>query len=137
MNDLVFVQDVVQMLGARGVRVWVFGGWAEQLVGLAEPRRHVDVDLLYPAGSFDALDALDLPWIDDAKRYAHKRAFAHEGVVVEVFLVKRDDLGFYTELPGGTFRWPRDVLSGVHGLRVAGPDALRNSRAEHGRLHAA
>jgi len=123
MNDLDFVQDVVQMLGVRGVKVWVFGGWAEQLVGLAPPRRHVDVDLLYPAQSFDALDALDLPWIE--KRSAHKRAFAHDGVMVEVFLMKRDDLGFYTELPGGTFRWPRDVLSGVHGLRVVGADSLR------------
>jgi hypothetical protein len=136
MNDLDFVQDVVLMLGERGVKVWVFGGWAEQLVGLAEPRRHVDVDLLYPAESFDELDALDLPWIG-AKHFAHKRAFAHDGVMVEVFLMRSDDLGFYTELPGGTFRWPRDVLSGVHGLRVAGPNALRNYRAAHAQLYAA
>jgi hypothetical protein len=53
-----------------------------------------------------------------------------------LFLVRRDDLGFYSELPTGTFRWPRDVLSGVHGLRVAGPDALRAYRAAHTR-HAA
>ncbi len=136
MNDLDLVQDVVSLLASRGVKVWVFGGWAEQLVGLAEPRRHVDVDLLYPADSFDELDALELPWID-AKRFAHKRAFAHDGVLVEVFLARRDDLGLYTELPGGTFRWPRDVLSGVHGLRVAGPDALRNYRAAHAQLYAA
>jgi hypothetical protein len=129
-NDLDFVHDVVQMLGERGVKVWVFGGWAEQLVGLAAPRRHVDVDLLYPADSFAALDALDLPWID-AKLFAHKRAFAHDGVMVEVFLVKRDDLGFYTELPSGTFRWPRDVLSGVHGLRVVGADSLKSYRAAY------
>lgn len=128
MNDLDFVHDVVQMLGARGVKVWVFGGWAEQLVGLAEPRRHVDVDLLYPAESFDELDALALPWIETA---AYKRTFAHDGVMVEVFLMKRDDLGFYTELPGGTFRWPRDVLSGVHGLRVVGADSLRLYRAAY------
>jgi hypothetical protein len=136
MNDLDFVQDVVQMLGERGVKVWVFGGWAEQLVGIAEPRRHVDVDLLYPAASFDELDALELPWLP-GKRVAHTRAFAHDGVMVEVFLVKRDDLGFYTELPRGTFRWPRDVLSGVHGLRVAGPNALKNYRAAHAELYAA
>ena len=101
MNDLDFVQDVVQMLGERGVRVWVFGGWAEQLVGIAEPRRHVDVDLLYPAESFAELDALDLPWLPGT-RVPYKRAFAHDGVMVELFLVKRDDLGFYTELPSGT-----------------------------------
>lgn len=130
MNDLDFVHDVVQLLASRGVKVWVFGGWAEQLVGLAPPRRHVDVDLLYPAESFAELDALALPWID-GKTYPHKRAFAHDGVMVEVFLVKRDDLGFYTELPTGTFRWPRDVLSGVHGLRVVGADSLRLYRAAY------
>lgn len=130
MNDLDFVYDVVDLLASRGVKVWVFGGWAEQLVGLAQPRRHVDVDLLYPAESFAELDALDLPWID-ATRVAYKRAFAHDGVLVELFLVKRDDLGFYTELPGGTFRWPRDVLSGVHGLRVVGAESLRLYRAAY------
>jgi predicted nucleotidyltransferase len=129
-NDLDFVYDVVQMLGARGVKVWVFGGWAEQLVGLVPPRRHADVDLLYPAESFDELDALELPWLSGT-RVPHKRAFAHDGVMVELFLVKRDDLGFYTELPGGTLRWPRDVLSGVHGLRVVGPDALARYRAAY------
>ncbi|HEV2591148.1 MAG TPA: hypothetical protein VGU02_04570 [Gaiellaceae bacterium] len=130
MNDLDFVHDVVELLSSRGVKVWVFGGWAEQLVGITAPRRHVDVDLLYPAQSFEEIDALDLPWID-AQRHAHKRAFAHDGVLVEVFLVKRDDFGLYTELPGGTFRWPRDVLSGVHGLRVVGPDSLTRYRAAH------
>jgi hypothetical protein len=135
-NDLDFVQDVVQMLGARGVKVWVFGGWAEQLVGIAPPRRHVDVDLLYPAESFEELDALELPWIS-GKRFPHKRAFAHDGVMVELFLVKRDDLGLYTELPRGTFRWPRDVLSGVHGLRVCGPDALTRFRGAYAQLYAA
>jgi hypothetical protein len=134
-NDLDFVQDVVQLLGERGVKVWVFGGWAEQLLGLDAPRRHVDVDLLYPAESFADVDSLELPWID-AKRFAHKRAFAHDGVLVELFLVKRDDLGFYSELPRGTHRWPRDVLSGVHGLRVAGPDAVSGFRAAYAQLAA-
>ena len=135
MNDLDFVQDVVQMLGARGVKVWVFGGWAEQLLGLDTPRRHVDVDLLYPADSFDDVDALDLPWIE-GKRFTHKRAFAHDGVLVELFLVRSDDLGYYTELPRGTHRWPRDVLFGIHGLRVAGPDAVSGFRAAYAQLAA-
>ena len=135
MNDLDFVHDVVELLASRGVKVWVFGGWAEQLLGLDAPRRHVDVDLLYPADSFDHLDSLELPWIS-GKRFPHKRAFAHDGVLVELFLVKRDDLGFYTELPRGTHRWPRDVLSGVHGLRVAGPDAVSGFRAAYAQLAA-
>jgi len=136
MNDLDFVQQVVELLGQRGVKVWVFGGWAEQLLGLDGPRRHVDVDLLYPAESFEAVDGLDLPFIP-GKHFPHKRAFAHEGVMVELFLVQRDVQGYYTNLPRGRFRWPRDVLFGIHGLRVAGPDAVSGFRAAYSQLYAA
>jgi Aminoglycoside-2''-adenylyltransferase len=136
MNDLNFVYDVVERLAERGVHVWVFGGWAEQLLGLDGPRRHVDLDLLYPADSFDGLDAIDLPWLG-GKRYAHKRAFAHDGVLCEVFLVQRDDRGHFTDFPGGRHRWARDVLWGVHGLRVAGPHAVSEYRAAFAGLRAA
>ena len=136
MNDLDFVYEVMELLAKRGVHVWVFGGWAEQLLGLDRPRGHVDLDLLYPAESFDAVDALDLPWIT-GKRFPHKRAFAYEGVLVELYLVQRDEDGHYTDLPGGRHRWPGDVLWGVHGLRVAGPNAVSGYRAAHARLNAA
>ena len=136
MNDLDFVQEVVELLGARGVKVWVFGGWAEQLLGLDGPRRHVDVDLLYPAESFAAVDALDLPFVE-GKHFSHKRAFAHEGVLVELFLVQRDPQGYYTDMPRGRHRWAPDVLFGVHGLRVAGPDAVSGFRAAYHHLRAA
>ena len=52
MNDLAFVERVQAMLRAYGVETWVFGGWGEELRGLAAPREHVDVDLLYPADSY-------------------------------------------------------------------------------------
>jgi Aminoglycoside-2''-adenylyltransferase len=136
MNDLDFVYEVVELLARRGVHVWVFGGWAEQLLGLDGPRRHVDVDLLYPAESFGAIDELELPWISGT-RFAHKRAFAHDGVLVELFLVQRDDHGHYTDFPGGRHRWARDVLWGVHGLRVAGPNAVSGYRAAYTSLRAA
>ncbi len=136
MNDLDLVYGVVERLARDGVHVWVFGGWAEQLLGLAEPRRHLDVDLLYPADSFDAVDALDLPWVS-AKRFAHKRSFAHEDVLVELLLVQRDEDGHYTDFPGGRHRWPRDLLWGVHGLRVAGPNSVAGYRAAWSSLRAA
>jgi aminoglycoside-2''-adenylyltransferase len=136
MNDLDYVVGVVEMLAERGVKVWVFGGWAEQLLGLDAPRRHVDLDLLYPAESFAAVDELELPWID-AKRFPHKRAFAHDGVPVELFLVRRDGRGYYTEMPRGRHRWPDDVLFGVQGLRVASPHAVSSFRAAYRHLQAA
>lgn len=136
MNDLNYVYEVVELLSERGVHVWVFGGWAEQLLGLDAPRRHVDLDLLYPATSFDELDELPLPWIA-GKHFPHKRAFAHEGVMVEVFLVRRDARGYYTDLPRGRHRWPRDVLFGIHGLRVASPAAVSGFRHAYAQLYAA
>jgi hypothetical protein len=135
-NDLDFVYDVVDLLAERGVHVWVFGGWAEQLLGLDGPRRHVDIDFLYPAESFDEVDTLDLPWIS-GKHFPHKRAFAHDGVLAELLLVQRDAGGHYTDFPGGRHRWASDVLWGVHGLRVAGPRAVSEYRAAWASLRAA
>src|SRR4051794_26020511 len=34
----------------------LFGGWAEEALGLSEARPHRDIDLLLPAPSFDRLD---------------------------------------------------------------------------------
>ena len=58
MNDLAFVERVVELLDAKGVETWIFGGWGEELRGLIKPRAHVDVDLLHPAESWDAVDEL-------------------------------------------------------------------------------
>ena len=60
MNDLAFVERVQALLLVRGVETWVFGGWGEELRGLIAPRDHVDVDLLYPAESWDCVDVLSL-----------------------------------------------------------------------------
>jgi hypothetical protein len=135
-NDLDFVYDVVERLAEDGIHVWVFGGWAEQLLGIADPRRHVDVDLLYPADSFAAVDRLKLPWVG-SQPSVHKRAFAHEGVLVELVLARRDDRGHYTDFPGGRHRWSPDLLWGVHGLRVVGPQAILGYRAAYSTLRAA
>lgn len=117
MNDLELVRGVVDRLADAGVHVWVTGGWAEQLLGHEPARLHLDVDLLYPAESWKAVDRLGLAWVGDPQ--PHRRAFAHEGVLVKLFLVRRDALGHYTEFPEGRRRWPDGLLWGVHGLRVA------------------
>jgi hypothetical protein len=127
MNDLVFVERVQTMLRAKGVQTWVFGGWGEELRGLIRPRDHVDLDLLYPAESWEEVDALDLDWIA-GKRLPWKRAFAHGAVAVELFLVRHDERGWYTALRQRVHRWPDDVLASNGHLRVASTAALASFR---------
>ena len=54
MNDLSFVMRVVDMLEDARLRVWLFGGWAEELRGLRAPCEHADVDFL----SYSLADAV-------------------------------------------------------------------------------
>ncbi len=127
MNDLSFVERAQSLLRSKGIETWVFGGWGEELRGLIRPRPHVDLDLLYAAESWDAADELYLDW-NPAKRYPWKRAFILEGIQVELFLVRRDQYGWYTELARRTHRWPENVLASNGHLRVASTAALASYR---------
>jgi len=127
-NDLTFVLRVVDLLASHGLRTWVFGGWAEELRGLAPPRPHASIDLLYPAPDFARLDALGLDSIA-AKRFPHKRAFAVDRVMVEVVLVQRDATGWHT----GGHRWPPNVFVSGGRLPVASAEALVGYRASQRR----
>jgi hypothetical protein len=127
MNDLAFVERAQTLLRARGIETWVFGGWGEELRGLIRPREHADLDLLYPAETWDEVDALTLDF-DAAKRFGWKRAFWLEGVRVELFLVRRDEQGWYTELDKRVHRWPDNVVASNGHLRVASTAALASHR---------
>jgi hypothetical protein len=126
-NDLAFVQRAVALLRAKGVNTWVFGGWGEELRGLITPRAHVDLDLLFPAPDWRDVDGLDLEWVP-AKRFGWKRAFALDGVLVELFLVERDEAGWYTRLKRRRHDWPSDVFADRGRLPVASPAALASYR---------
>jgi hypothetical protein len=134
-NDLAFVRRVLSRLGENGIDAWVFGGWAEELLGLARPRPHGDLDLLHPAQSFAAVDAFlrrdgEVEEIA-AKRFPHKRAFELDDVLVELVIVQRDHAGRYTNVWGTTRHdWPADVLDwDVKSMRVASPAAVTGFRA--------
>ena len=126
-NDLAFVERVQELLLARGLETWVFGGWGEELRGLIAARDHVDVDLLYPAESWESVDVLSLDWIA-GKRLPWKRAFMLDGIVVELFLVRLDEHGWYTRLARRMHRWPVNVLATNGRLRVASTAALASYR---------
>jgi len=127
MNDLPFVERAQSLLRAHGVETWIFGGWGEELRGLIKPREHVDLDLLYPAETWAEVDELHFDWIE-RKQFEWKRAFMLEDVMVELFLVRHDERGWYTELARRTHRWPDNVLSSNGYLRVASTAALASYR---------
>jgi hypothetical protein len=140
-NDLAFVGDVVIRLQAAGIKTWLFGGWAEELLGLAAPREHRDLDLLHLADDFGLVDAFmsaDSQVTEIAgKRFPHKRAFLHRGIMVELILVQAARSGrFFTLFWGDTLhRWPDDVFTvEVRGVGVASATSLRGYRGSHSRL---
>lgn len=131
MNDLDLVVRAIDLLWSRRIRTWVFGGWGEELRGLVPPVEHADLDLLYPARDWARVDRLDLDWIE-SKRLPSKRAFVLDGVTVELFLVERDEVGWFTDLERGRHRWPADVFKANGRVPVASRDALVAHRASRG-----
>jgi hypothetical protein len=140
-NDLAFVRDTLSRLQNWGIIAWVFGGWAEELLGLAPQRAHRDLDLLYLGTDFAQLDsflASDRQATEIAgKRFPHKRAFLRDLIMVEVTLVLPAGGGRFCTLFWGDTQhdWPADVFSmEVNGIRVASAASLCGYRANHERL---
>lgn len=140
-NDLAFVRDVTGRLEAAGIVAWVFGGWAEELLKLRPARAHRDVDLLYPAADFTDVDTFmaSRRQVTEiaGKRFAHKRAFLVDGIMVELLLVQSPSPGEYVTIFWGDtpHQWPHNVFSTTAGgLRLASAASLRSYRASHPRL---
>lgn len=139
-NTLEALADVVKILADAEIKTWLFGGWAEELLEICLPRPHKDIDLLYPAHSFEILDKFLRPQETvievQAKRFTHKRAFRWQGILVEVFLVRFESGAFVTDFFGMLpFVWPQDMLSHERELdkewRIASPATLRLYRERH------
>jgi len=130
-SDLQFVMRAVDLLEDARLRVWLFGGWAEELRGLRSPCEHSDVDLLYPGRDFSRVDALveRAAFVEvEAKHRDHKRAFLVEDTLVELLLVQKGTNGWYTDLPRGRHEWPADVFATAGRLPVASIAALEGYR---------
>jgi hypothetical protein len=138
-NSLAFLLDCIQRFADAGIATWVAGGWAEELWGLIDPRPHGDIDLLYPAHDFTALDRTIASHSDLCeivpKRFSHKRAILLHGVMIELFLLEPLDAGYATNFFDGrcSLHWPADALgwrTTATGVRVpvALPHALRAFR---------
>ncbi len=130
MNDLEFVLRAVDRLRSEGIRTWVCGSWGEELRGLAPPGPHADLDLLYPARDWQRVDALD--WVED-ERVGWKRTFSLESTLVELYLVERDEHGWFTRHGRSRHDWPDDVFATNGRIAVASFTALADFRRAHRR----
>ncbi|OLP57381.1 hypothetical protein BJF92_16435 [Rhizobium rhizosphaerae] len=101
-NTAGLVHAVLACLEAADLPCLLFGGWAEEALGLRPPGPHGDIDLVYVGPGFAGLDAFlaggqrlcphDTPLRSlPAKRFPHKRAFLVEDVLCEILLVDLHD----------------------------------------------
>lgn len=80
---------VLRDLRAYALPCDVFGGWAEELLGLCQPRAHRDIDLVYRGNSLAGFDVIKGDYSPVAsKRFHHKRAFTIRNVLCEIILIQ-------------------------------------------------
>ena len=132
-NCLALVRRTLAGLTDAGFNAAVFGGWAEELHGLAEPRAHSDIDLIVVDPSLRLLDEYirDRGEVAD-KRHSHKRAFVSDGVLVELFILRTGHDGLLTTFwDTYEYAWPPVDPVEINGLRVASREALAAYRRDH------
>lgn len=134
------VADVLRDLAEDGIVAAVFGGWAEEALGLIDPGPHRDIDLLVFSDSFADIDATfttgQRPHEIMEKRFHHKRAFRFRGVVVELILVERRGGRSVTRFWADTEHiWHEPLTTvarlGVHTLRVVSASNLSDFRERY------
>lgn len=133
----ILLREVVDDLAGAGFDVGVFGGWAEELLGLAPTRAHRDIDLLVVNPELPELDAFVAERGEVvAKRLSHKRAYIASGVLVELFLVSYRNGSWATDFWGvHEHLWPALVWTDCRGLPVAPGEALVSYRSSYPAIH--
>ncbi len=141
-NTLATVGSVMALLAEAGAECALFGGWAEELLGLRPPVPHHDIDLVHCARDFAAVERLlaarsDILSEVPAKRFAHKRAFLFDGVLCEATLVQNWIEAPFTLFWGDTrFDWQipllhdRPIQANGRDIRVVSRENLRKYRKE-------
>lgn len=141
-NSPHFLYTTFKLLRANGIKTWIFGGWAEELQNLIEPRPHRDIDLLYPASDFSRLETVieNIHGMTEiqANRFSHKRAVMYYDVMVEFLLLEQEREGYVTHFFAGrhVFHWPTSTLAEVtlptgQTLAVASSEALQRYRSSY------
>jgi hypothetical protein len=141
-DRLADLAEVLALLEGASVPSLVFGGWAEELLGLRAPGPHRDIDLVHLNDSFASIDTgfkrQRLPVEIRAKRFPHKRAFAWRGLCCEILLIQfwraRPVTWFWGDVP---LIWQtpiahfQDVIRAGHRFKVVSAANLRLYRARH------
>ena len=104
--------ETLRSLREAGLPCDIFGGWAEELLGLRAPWQHADIDLIYRGDSLDAFDKVNGDFSPvPAKRFRHKRAFLFRGTLCEVILISEVHAApvtlFWGDVP---FLWDQPLL---------------------------
>ena len=113
-NSLETVVAVAAQLRRLGIACDLFGGWAEEILGIREPSTHSDIDMIYRSENFEHFDlrlkeATDFKEVP-LKRFRHKRAFQYRNTLCEIMLVKGQDTPttlFWGDVP---FLWDTPLL---------------------------
>ncbi|MGH6913778.1 MAG: hypothetical protein ACREH3_08745 [Geminicoccales bacterium] len=134
--------EVLGLLARARVPCLLFGGWAEECLGLRAVGPHRDIDLVHLSDSFAAADvALETGRLPDeirAKRFPHKRAFAWRGLCCEILLIRdwrtRPVTWFWGDAPlfwQAPVAHSRPVIRAGHHFRVVSAANLRLYRRHH------
>jgi hypothetical protein len=133
--------DVLALLEQSGVPCLLFGGWAEELLGLRAAGRHHDIDLVHLSDSFAsaevALETGRLPDEIRAKRFPHKRAFVWRGLCCEILIqdaCARPVTWFWGDIPlfwQVPVAYARPVIRSGHRFELVSAANLRLYRARH------
>ena len=108
--------NILAILAAQGVACDVFGGWAEEILGLRDPWPHSDIDLIHQSDSFTALDSAlsnmtNVVRAVPAKHFPHKRAFVFRETLCEIILARADCPGLVTYFWGDVaYHWEQPLL---------------------------
>lgn len=125
---------ILRMLRASGVHCDLFGGWAEELLGLRESWQHGDIDLVYRGTDFIPIDKAMAHRCDEfcevrAKRFRHKRAFVFHNTLCEIVLIQESDTRPVTYYWGDVpFLWDHPLL-GNEAIELCGEQATTVSTA--------
>lgn len=140
-NSANTILSILDTLTGAGFATCLFGGWAEEVLKLARPSRHSDIDLLLVAPSWDRLvhhnplSGLGFTEIP-AKRLPHKRAYICLDLMVELFLVQPNGDRLETLFWGDvTYIWSsplycEGILAG-RTIQCTSIENLVRFRAEH------
>jgi hypothetical protein len=133
-DQLAAIGQVHNLFEAHHVDYWLFGGWAVDFHAGRVTRPHADIDLAIWLSDLDRvrqpLDEAGWRLLNDQATDGYL-AFEQRGVVIEVALLDRDELGMiYTPAASGRGDWPADsfgadiaTLNGI-AARVVGRASL-------------